>query len=440
MNRAVSILQCPPGSFPLKYLGIPLKPTSLSHADWMPLIDKVENRLASWKGRCLSRGGRLILVNSVLSALPLHFLSFYILPSWVLKRIDRIRRSFLWTGEQATKGGTSLVKWDIVCTPRVTGGLGVLDLHTFNIALIAKWWWRIQHEPQRQWAQLVLFSYYENRRILKPQTEPPSTCSPFWKGVLKSATTFRLGARNICANGEMTLFWSDLWIGDQPLELAFPSLYEIATDKNGTVASQRDNTTWNLAFRQLLSPTRCVALGTLMGLLMSHQWKRGVDSLTWTLTEHGGFTVKSLYSKLKGGNIDTAAKTIWATMAPLKVKINLWLAYKGALLTSEVLTRRHIAEPFTCQLCNTENETSIHLFFTCPFVTVIWAKLCLDFNLPQIPPNLGALLTTWRRRRVSRNIEKEWDMKIAAVFSMIWKERNDRIFRRISKIRLIWLQ
>ena len=40
-----------------------------------PIIRKFEAKLAKWKQRSLSMGGRITLINSVLSALPIYLLS-----------------------------------------------------------------------------------------------------------------------------------------------------------------------------------------------------------------------------------------------------------------------------------------------------------------------------------------------------------------------------
>nr|CAD1839573.1 unnamed protein product [Ananas comosus var. bracteatus] len=61
---------CTVKAFPICYLGLPLSPTRLTRSDYMPLIEKIDNRLAGWKGLNLSRGGRLVLLNSVLSTIP----------------------------------------------------------------------------------------------------------------------------------------------------------------------------------------------------------------------------------------------------------------------------------------------------------------------------------------------------------------------------------
>ena len=89
-----SLLHWRMGNFPFTYLGLPLKPTSLFKTDWHSLLDRIDKRLASWKGHTLSREGRLILVNSILSSLLLYFISFFFIPQWVIDHIDRLRRAF----------------------------------------------------------------------------------------------------------------------------------------------------------------------------------------------------------------------------------------------------------------------------------------------------------------------------------------------------------
>ncbi|XP_071699918.1 uncharacterized protein [Rutidosis leptorrhynchoides] len=70
-------------------------------------------------GRCLSFGGRLVLVKEVISNLPLHYMSIYKAPVGIIKRLERYQRNFLWGGD-CLKKKTSLVKWDsfrLPCSP-----------------------------------------------------------------------------------------------------------------------------------------------------------------------------------------------------------------------------------------------------------------------------------------------------------------------------------
>ena len=47
------------GRLPLKYLGVPLISTRLTHSDCQPLIDKILLRIQAWTSRSLSYAGRL---------------------------------------------------------------------------------------------------------------------------------------------------------------------------------------------------------------------------------------------------------------------------------------------------------------------------------------------------------------------------------------------
>lgn len=56
----------------LKYLGFHLKPNDYQIKDWNWLIAKVECRINIWHHRWLSRAGRLVLIKSVLEAIPVY--------------------------------------------------------------------------------------------------------------------------------------------------------------------------------------------------------------------------------------------------------------------------------------------------------------------------------------------------------------------------------
>lgn len=56
------------GSLPLKYLRLPLMSTRLKYGDCISLIEKVNQRISSWKVRTLSLTGRVELIKAVLQA------------------------------------------------------------------------------------------------------------------------------------------------------------------------------------------------------------------------------------------------------------------------------------------------------------------------------------------------------------------------------------
>jgi hypothetical protein len=73
-------LDVPVGNFPIKYLGIPLHYQKLRREDLQPLIDKIIKRIAGWRGKLLTRAGRIILIQTCLASIPIYLLSFFKFP------------------------------------------------------------------------------------------------------------------------------------------------------------------------------------------------------------------------------------------------------------------------------------------------------------------------------------------------------------------------
>jgi hypothetical protein len=134
-NVYASLFGCAQGQFPMWYLGIPIHYRRLSLAEWKIVEERLQKRLSSWKGKLLSLEGRLILINSVLSNMVLHMISFFLLPKGVLHKLDYYRSRFFWQGDSEKKK-YRLAKWSVVCSPKDQGGLGVHDLEVKNTALL----------------------------------------------------------------------------------------------------------------------------------------------------------------------------------------------------------------------------------------------------------------------------------------------------------------
>ena len=94
-----------------------------------------------WKRQYISKGGRLTLIRSTLSSMPIYFMSPFYLPRKVRLRLEKIQRDFLWGGG-ALAQKPHLVRWNLVCLEKRKGGLGVRNLALMNSALLCKWnWW-----------------------------------------------------------------------------------------------------------------------------------------------------------------------------------------------------------------------------------------------------------------------------------------------------------
>ena len=75
----------------------------LMNKDWKHVEERFQKRLNCWRSKMLSVGGRLVLLNSVLSSLPMVMLSFFEIPKGVLKKLDYFRSSFFWQSDEYKK-------------------------------------------------------------------------------------------------------------------------------------------------------------------------------------------------------------------------------------------------------------------------------------------------------------------------------------------------
>ncbi|GAU43220.1 hypothetical protein TSUD_241100 [Trifolium subterraneum] len=81
LGEAASSLCCKVGKIPFLYLGLPIGGDPRRLGFWEPVLARLQNRLSGWKSRFLSFGGRLVLLKSVLTSLPVYALSFFKAPS-----------------------------------------------------------------------------------------------------------------------------------------------------------------------------------------------------------------------------------------------------------------------------------------------------------------------------------------------------------------------
>jgi hypothetical protein len=70
------IFGCESGALPFNYLGIPIHYRRLLNKEWSSVETRFERKLGCWQGKLLSYGDRLVLINSVLTSLPMFMLSF----------------------------------------------------------------------------------------------------------------------------------------------------------------------------------------------------------------------------------------------------------------------------------------------------------------------------------------------------------------------------
>ena len=158
MDTLAAELGCWVGHLPTTYLGLPLGATHKSVAIWDNIEEKMYKKLALWKINFISKGGRITLIKSTLANLPLYQISIFRIPGVVAKILEKLQRCFLW-GSGAREKKAHLVNWDVVCSEKRQGSLGLRKLALLNKALLGKWIWRFAFDRDCTWKTLINTQY-----------------------------------------------------------------------------------------------------------------------------------------------------------------------------------------------------------------------------------------------------------------------------------------
>jgi hypothetical protein len=203
------------------YLGLPLGTTKSSLQEYTPMLSKIEKRL-SGISKHLSYHGRLILVNSVFSALPTFYMCSLKIPPQVIMQIDIYRKNCLWSEGEINRRGKCLVAWEVATKSKDQGGLGIINIKSQNSALLMKFLDRFYNKAAIPWVSLTWSKLYSNSQT------PPHARSPvgsfWWKEIMQLYGKFKDIASCSPNRGNNTLFWSEDWSGTA-LKEQYPQLF-----------------------------------------------------------------------------------------------------------------------------------------------------------------------------------------------------------------------
>jgi len=137
-------------NLPVRYLGVPLISTRLTHTDCIPLVERIIARIKLWTSSSLTYVGRLQLIKSVIFSIQVYWSSIFILPCATINKIESILAAFLWRGTSLSSAGAK-VAWHAICYPEQEGGLGVKRLKTWNQAATLKHIWNLLTNKDTVW-------------------------------------------------------------------------------------------------------------------------------------------------------------------------------------------------------------------------------------------------------------------------------------------------
>ena len=421
------------------YLGIPEDISGSKCKLFAFLKDKLMHRMNGWTGRWLSKGGKEVLIKSILLALPTYVMSTFLLPLEICENLTSAIAQFWWSSNPP-KRGIHWAKWDKVCLSREEGGIGFRMIHEFNLALLAKQLWRLVQFPDSLVARVLRGRYY---RLGSPLRVNAATGPSYvWTSISAARNLLLLGIRQKIHSGYEVKVWEDPWIPTNPARPAAPMAPVMHPNMRVSDLINQESKDWDVGL--LENYVHPDDIPFIRSLAISSTHRR--DSYCWNFTRNGQYTVKSGYwvaqnllnkteeREVLDPSITKLQAVAWKLKAPTKICHLIWQLLTGHVAVTRNLVRRNMRCDNYCPRCGEAEETVTHAIFECPPALQVWS-LASTLTSPNIFPvsriytNMDYLF--WRKNNI---IEPDRDRDpYPWIIWYIWKARNEKLFRGIDR-------
>ncbi|CAN1752592.1 LINE-1 retrotransposable element ORF2 protein [Linum perenne] len=176
-----------------KYLGMPSFVGRRKKDTFMFIKERIWERIQKWKGRMLSKGGKEVLVKSVLQAIPIFSMNVFMLPITLVIEIERLINSFWWGDNTNGERGIAWMRWERLCVKKNDGGLGFKDLHAFNMAMVGKQGWKLMMDKDALVTRIFKAKYFPKKDFLSATLK--NNPSFAWHSILSTQSLLRNGYR-----------------------------------------------------------------------------------------------------------------------------------------------------------------------------------------------------------------------------------------------------
>lgn len=393
-----------------RYLGFPLLKGRVTKNDFSYIFDKINGRLAGWKGKLLSKAGRVTLAKSVVSSMPIYTMQNLWFPSSACDQIDSTIRSFVWGSK------SHWVRWSTTSLPRAQGGLGLRQARATNVSLLGKHVWDLLQNQDKLWVQLLSTKYLQQQNILTATLSQGASYT--WRSIHRAAVYLKPGFLLRAGNGDGS-FWYEQWLEKGPIcnLVPFVSIHDI----NLRLRDVYHDGEWH--FERMATQLPNDVQMAIRSIFLSND---AHDLLIWGPSKSGSYSAASGYKWLVAHLNNHSAHTnqswmwIWNSQLPENLKFFLWLCMHDSLPSNQVRMAHHMTNDPSCPCCGAGQETLLHLLRDCSIAKKTWdcfgfsAKL--DFK--------GSDFKLW----ISNFAKATSGTTFVVICWFIWKARNEVVF------------
>ncbi|XP_028184613.1 uncharacterized protein LOC114371346 [Glycine soja] len=271
-----------------------------------------------------------------------------------------------------------------------------------------------------------------------------NVASPWWKDLKvvfqqQQINTFCNHLKWKLGSGDKISFWKDKWLHDNlTLQQKYPTLYQISGQQSSTINLMgelvAERWEWKLKWRRHFFDHKIQLIVAFLAELENvHITQSSRDSLIWQADPNGIYSTKSAYTLLQEADRevleDSASKIIWSLQIPPRATAFSWRLLKNRIPTKANLRRQVEMPSYNCPLCESEEETTSHVLFSCTKTRILWWEAMSWVNkvgpLPIEPNNHFLQFSHWNAKR---STNKRWEALWITLSMTIWKHRNNMVF------------
>uniref|UniRef100_A0A8I7B954 Reverse transcriptase domain-containing protein n=1 Tax=Hordeum vulgare subsp. vulgare TaxID=112509 RepID=A0A8I7B954_HORVV len=364
-----------------RYLGLPVYLGQSRIKVFSYLKDRVWHKIQGWKEKMLSKAGKEILIKACAQAIPTFAMSVFDITKGLCEQISPMVGRYFWA-HQDKENKIHWLSWERLTMSKKEGGLGYKDLHTFNLAMLAKKGWRMLNCSDSLCARVLKAKYFQTMDILS--AEPKEGMSYTWRSILKGLEVLKAGVIKCVGDGSTIDIWLDPWL---------------SRNWSRTPTTPRRNIIVQKV-EELMDPFQGGWDEALVKDIFGHQDSELIlaipirpdmdDTWAWFPDHRGIFSVRSAYklcrkveSVVSGeqGTCDGQLfkwQTIWDAPCPLKIQQFLWRTAHNSLPVRRNLVKKGMKVDTICPVCHRFDEDGAHMLLKCKLVKKLWRELQLE--------------------------------------------------------------